>query len=754
MGAARKAAFVVLAVVVVLPLAVVLAGGVVLNTDLARGRILEAVQRATGHAARIDGRIGVAWSLAPAFSVDGVALLNPPGFSREVFVSARRVEARVALLPLLQGRIEIPGLWIEGPDALLERDSSGRGNWLPPVAPPAAAMPVPVPVPRARMPVVVQQVQVANGTVAWAGGPMVQVRSLRAAPAGGAITGSVVVNGVPAEIVGSTQAATAEGVPFEATGVGGGLALSVSGRAGGAAEPIAFEAKTADLATLGPLVGRSLPSLRDVVLTGQWGPGGPAGLKLVAGAADLGAVVPGLSLVRLEGTMAAPDQPVRVLAQAALRGLPVAAAVVLGRVSGAIPVQAQVTADGATFGVQGSLSDMEGGWTEAVVTARVPDLARTGALAGVALPGLHDVALDVRMLPGPGGQGVLLRGLRVTSAQGDVAGDLAVGVVPRLSVRGSLVSQRLDLDGLMVNAPVVPVPAPAAAAPQDMRPAAAPVPAGWVIPDRPLPFDQLRRADADVGWSVASLMLRGVAYQTASVHVVLRDGRLRVDPAGLVAPGGPVQVLITADAGASPPSAALRVHGLGLDAAGLSAAAGAAGAVTGTVDIDVDVHGAGATAHAMAASLDGRVGVSLTEGEIENEALAALFGPALRGANIPLDAAGRSKVRCMAMRVDATNGQAVVKALGLDTSKLRLDGDGTVDLGQEVMDLHLRPTIRLGPTSVAVPVHLSGPWRSPKVGADKGVIAPGRFGISIGAAAPDPCGPALAAVHHTNGHEE
>ena len=72
----------------------------------------------------------------------------------------------MALLPLLQGRIEIPDLWIEGPDVLLERDASGRGNWL--AAPPLVQAGATPSVPRARMPVVVGRG--AGGAAAGGGG--------------------------------------------------------------------------------------------------------------------------------------------------------------------------------------------------------------------------------------------------------------------------------------------------------------------------------------------------------------------------------------------------------------------------------------------------------------------------------------------------------------------------------------------------------------------------------------------------------
>ncbi len=748
----------VVGVALVLILAVRFGANAVLNTQAAHDRIVAAIERATGHQARIDGPIAVAWSLEPAFSIEDVAILNQPGFSRPALATAHRVEARVAVLPLLQGRIELPGLWIDDPDIRLERNAAGLANWV--AAPPSNSDAAPSPSPQhSHTPVEIGRVQLVNGIIAWQDAPTLHIHALQLIPGGGPLSGSLTVRDTPFELVGSTWPATVEGIPFEATAVGGGLALAASGHAGGAKpEPIAFEAKTADLSALSPLAGRPLPPLRDVVLTGQLTPAGLAGLHLAAGPSDLGALVPGLSLAKLGASLAGLDQPIQIEAQAALRTLPIAIAANVGPRAPATPIQLQLTADGATLGVQASLDGSTVQWTEATIAAHVPNLGRTATLAGIRAPGLRDAAIDVRLQPTPTGTGLLLRGLRVTSAQGDVAGDLALALAPRPSLKGSLISQRLDLDA-WTKQPKPPKQAPESASEPAPGPAPAATPAAatapsppkprWSIPDRPLPFAALKQADADLRWSAAALVSRGVTYRSATLHILLQDGRLRIDPAILTAPGGPVQAALDADASATPPTAALTIHAPNIDAAAVAAAAGVPGGMSGALDLDIALHATGATPHQLAATATGHAGLALTDGEIENATLATLFAPALHGAGIPVNVfaeAGSSRVACLAIRLDATDGQATVKALALNTSKLRLDGDGTLDLASETMDLHLRPTIRLGPTSVAIPVHLAGPWRTPKAANDRGVIAPGRFGIAIGAATPDPCGPALAEV--------
>ena len=572
--------------------------------------------------------------------------------------------------------------------------------------------------------------------MALRGGPAADIPALSLAPAGGPVEGAVVFNGVRFVLSGTTGALTQPGASVAVSAVGGGLALTVSGQAGAA---MALTVLAPDLSALAPLVGRPVPALRDVRLTAEAGPAGLGALRLMAGASDLG----GMRLARLDVSAPALDEPVRGTAELAVGGLPVAVTVnaaslraVLAAGQGGAPaaVQALALADGATLGGQGSVGQQG---IEMTVSARVPDLRRTGALAGLALPPVRDGALDVRLLPGPGG--LLARGLRISMAQGDLAGDVAMGVTPRPFLRGSLVSQRIDLDALLA-----PMPAAPAAPASPPGPPSPPAPSGRVIPDRALPFAALRQADADLRVTVGQAVLGGAELRGIEARVLLQDGRLRADPLAMTGPGGAVQGQLLADATAAPPSAGLVLRGAGLDAAPIAAALGRPGAVTGAIDLDIQLQGAGADLRAMAAAVQGRVGAALVEGEVDNLALAALFGPALQAANLPIEPGGRSRVRCLAARLDLGGGRATMKALAIDTTRLRMDGDGTMNLVDETLDLHLRPTLRLGAAGVQTPVRVQGPWRLPVPTMERG--AGGRFGLSIGVAAADPCGPALAAA--------
>ena len=163
-------------------------------------------------------------------------------------------------------------------------------------------------------------------------------------------------------------------------------------------------------------------------------------------------------------------------------------------------------------------------------------------------------------------------------------------------------------------------------------------------------------------------------------------------------------------------------------------------------EVDVALQAAGESPHALAASLGGHVGVALVDGELSNAALAASVGSLMKQAGAGLDPGGRSHVRCLAVRADATAGVVTLSALKLDTARLELGGSGTVNLADETMALKLRPLVRVGGAGVAAPLRADGPLRRPSVSLDP--AATGRTSITIGGLAgpSDSCAPELAAA--------
>ena len=94
------------------------------DADAFRPRLAEAVQRATGREFRIEGPLRLTPALTPTLAADGLVLANSPDGSAPEMLRIAHAELRLALLPLLSGRIEVASLRLEGGRLLLERE-----NW-------------------------------------------------------------------------------------------------------------------------------------------------------------------------------------------------------------------------------------------------------------------------------------------------------------------------------------------------------------------------------------------------------------------------------------------------------------------------------------------------------------------------------------------------------------------------------------------------------------------------------------------------
>ena len=584
--------------------------------------------------------------------------------------TAARMEARLRLWPLLSRRVELAEVTLVRPDILIETDASGRGNWQfdrpasPSVDGGGAAST------GTRTTTVVDSLRIEAGRVTWHDGRT--GRTLVADVPRATVQGG----DQPLHLVAAAQVAGTEGT-LDATL---GTAAQLTAREPGS-WPLTLAARLGDAS---------------LAVTGT---ADPAGHSL---SGQVQVSVP--DLARLGTLLQYPAWP-------PLHDVRFAATLPPG---GGWPQDMTLQLGAADLGrvVPGaSLGKLSLFWP----AGQPARLDAEGAVAGAPWHVSSGVV--------PTGAGAALRGLTVSSALGDLAGDVAVTGSPRPALRGTLVSNRMDFDA------IPRMPRPAATPPSPGPAAAGASPAG--ASDAPLPWGALRQADADLQLTVGTVHAGGADYRDVLVHLTNQDGVLRVDPGSVQAPEGRVAFSASADARqAAPPVAlALRSGAFAIDP--LLEAFGLPGGSEGMADVDVALHAAGLTPHALAASLDGHVGLALVDGEISNAALSAALGDVLRMAGARLDATGRSHVRCLAVRADAQNGVVTLSALKLDTSRLLLEGGGTVNLADETMALRLRPLLRLGGAGVSAPLRVAGPLRHPAVALDT-LGATGRVGVVVG----------------------
>jgi AsmA protein len=371
--------------------------------------------------------------------------------------------------------------------------------------------------------------------------------------------------------------------------------------------------------------------------------------------------------------------------------------------------------------------------------AAIPDLAPLGKLAGQGLPALTDIALKAKITDAQGGlrKGAHVTGLVLTSPHADLSGEAGVTLDQPISVTARLASRKIDLDLLRAAFPAPPDPSPPAATERAERRASA----ERVIPDTRLPFETLHLARADIRLDVDTLRFEASDYTALVAHLTLQDGRLRLDPVRATSPEGAGEATLDIDAGPTPPTMRLTLRAPGLRLRPLLEQFGIRPVAAGQIELRADLRGAGDTPRAIAASLDGSVGVAMAGGSLDIRALSGALGKI--GRELPvLDLLGRgggmAELRCLALRFDATDGIARSRALVFNSSLISADGGGTINLRDETLDLRVLPQGRVAATTFRVPVTVKGRFNAPKFDVDASGAADANAerlaGIVIGGA--------------------
>lgn len=736
-------------------------------------RIVAAVKQATGRDLALNGSIGLGLSLQPTLVVRDVAFANPPGFAGRQMATLERLDLKLALLPLLGRRIEIHRLVLVRPDIQLESDKQGHANWdfsSAAAAPGQTTAAANAPKDTSPTRISIAEVQIDDGRVSYydgANGSSTVLRlkrltataatpdsNLQLAAEASYNDTAFTLNGEIGPLTRLQDPASSTPWPVQLALASGGAKLSVDGTLSNPMQGRGYRVKLVgsvpDLAALAPfLPGQQLPPLHDVDVSAQLADSGGAlpeisSLTLHLGKSDLSGTVTGLQVSKLD--IAAPrfDQPANASAQVSLDSVPLTLTAALGapaallpgaKPSGPFPVDVHLMAGGNSLAVKGAIADPQRlSGVNLAVTGNISDMAALSPLAHQPLPDLKSVVFQGELHDADGGlaKGVALRNVKLSLPQGDLNGDVAVDLTTPPSLQADLKSAKIDADGLLA---ALGKPE-AAAGITGAAPAAPPPPkSSRLIPDTPIPFDLLRLANADVTFNGGELRYSGAPYRAIALHVVLHDGKLQLDPFSADAPEGHASGTLTVDATQDPAAVALRLHAPGLAVGPLLAAIGKPGYATGNLEVYANLHGAGDTPHAIAASMDGSLGLAMAGGTVDNRLLGSALGSILRAVNL-LDLVGRggsSQLQCFATRVDLNRGIGTLRTLLLSSNLLTMDGDGSLNLGSETLDMKVRPQATVVATSVVVPMRVTGPMRAPSVVPDPGATVIDNAGSVAGA---------------------
>lgn len=632
------------------------------SMDMGRIKALvaEQVQSATGRSLALAGPLELRLGLTPRLIATGVTLANVAGGSRPEMVKVERLEAEVALLPLLKREIRVQRLVLTAPDILLETDRAGRGNWsfTPAGAEAAAVAPPPGKsgLPAARF--TLREVKIKNARIGWRDGATGVVRTfnlhkLTVQPdANGA--GRLAVQAVGdletrmLDLGGRVMLPAAAGKPWSVAlqGAFDGLQAKVEGTI---AEPLAARGIDLLLAAQGDELGKVVrladppgrvppPALGPFKLAGHLsdgrGPLGVSDLELSAGRRD--------ALV--------------VTARGAIRDL--------ATLSG---IELALTADADSIA---GLSRLSGG-----EVPPIGPLKATGLLSG-------------------GGGRWKLADIKATLAGSDATGELALDTTghPRLS--GTLAANALMLADFTT---------PASKPGEKLAPKALKVSGdGRLFPAEPLALGWLRAFDAHLALSARRVELGVLRLSEVAAELALTGGRLALRPLRAWVAGGPLEgegALAALPKGGAELS--LRLAGRGIDLGRLLKDSGVDALTGGRTDARLELRGAGDSWRALMASASGEAVVSVGDGRLRNTAIDWAGGDLLVQLVGLLNPLSRSEdttpLSCAVARFVVRDGIATAdRGIAVETAKVNVVGAGTVNLRDEHVDLGVTPRARDG----------------------------------------------------------
>jgi AsmA protein len=94
-----------------------------------RPEIEKRVTEATGRPFALGGEIDLSLFPWVGVALSDLSLGNPKGFAEEAFVTVKRFEVRVKLIPLLSKTVQVKKFVLDSPRIFLEKNKNGQTNW-------------------------------------------------------------------------------------------------------------------------------------------------------------------------------------------------------------------------------------------------------------------------------------------------------------------------------------------------------------------------------------------------------------------------------------------------------------------------------------------------------------------------------------------------------------------------------------------------------------------------------------------------
>jgi uncharacterized protein involved in outer membrane biogenesis len=254
-------------------------------------------------------------------------------------------------------------------------------------------------------------------------------------------------------------------------------------------------------------------------------------------------------------------------------------------------------------------------------------------------------------------------------------------------------------------------------------------PGNRVLPVEVFRTERWTALDADVGFKAQRITRdRDLPIQNLETMIHMKDGVLTLAPLNFDIAGGRFTANVMLDGSgkidASAIRAELKAGARHLQLKQLFPKIEGMQATVGEVNADVSLSATGNSVASLLGSSNGEFKGVINEGSVSKLLLEEM------GLNIgsvvltKVIGDKQVKLNCMVTDFAVTKGLMRSRLFVVDTSEARIDIAGTVNLGNEKLDLTLKPDAKsMRVISLRAPIYVGGTFKDPDVSVDKGVLA-------------------------------
>lgn len=405
------------------------------------------------------------------------------------------------------------------------------------------------------------------------------------------------------------------------------------------------------------------------------------------------------------------------------------------------PLQADLTVGRTGVRVDGTITSLlKFSAMDMRLSLRGDSLAQLFPLLGIALPQTRAYATEGHIVHS--GRSWRYEKFSGRIGDSDIAGTLQVDTGgKRPAMKAELESKLLDLADLgpLIGSRPGSVDAAKKAAPPPSQ-TSSPMPAqARVLPDVPFNTDRWDSVDAEVTLRAKTIRrAKELPIEDLVTHLSLRDSVLTLNPLDFGVAGGQLDAVISLDGRADPIQARAQVRARKILLARLFPAVALSKTSIGQINGEFDLAGKGNSVGRMLASSNGKVGLVVANGEISKMMMEKIGLHLWEMLVLKVSGDKLVKLRCGVADFDVKGGIMHADALIFDTEVTTIIGTGSIDLGQERLDLTLnQKTKDTSPVALRSPIYIRGSFAKPDVEVDKGRVALRAIGaIALGIASP------------------